>query len=328
MLAEMSSSGYDPFSRGRFGVGSASLEAVDGSRGRTFPVEIWFPAEAPGPLPLVIFSHHSGGGRLGATYLCMHLASHGYVVAAMDHSEVVAPEFGSRAGESAAERAARIDAVISARVPDVRFLLDYLLDGRASRELAGRELDAGRIGLAGHSFGGWTALAVPEQEERVAAVVALAPGGSSRPVPGVLPLTLTFDWRRPAPVLILTGDCDVPVPLDGVQEVFGRAPSPKRMFVLRRADHEHFADDVEATHEALRAMTLPGEAAWMTAAMLPASALVSGETAHTFTCGLVVAHLDSALRADPAAGEFLSTGAEPALAALGVNGYACRPAAS
>jgi predicted dienelactone hydrolase len=77
--------------------------------------------------PLIIFSHSSGGHRRSATFLCVHLASHGYVVAALDHSEVVATELARRDGESGAERAARIDAVIANRVPDVRFLLDHLL---------------------------------------------------------------------------------------------------------------------------------------------------------------------------------------------------------
>jgi predicted dienelactone hydrolase len=35
-----------------------------------------------GPRPLIIFSHHSGGHRRKATFLCAHLASHGYAVAA------------------------------------------------------------------------------------------------------------------------------------------------------------------------------------------------------------------------------------------------------
>jgi hypothetical protein len=121
------------------------------------------------------------------------------------------------------------------------------------------------------------------------------------------------------PILILTGDCDVPVPLEGVQEIFARAPAPKRMFVLRRADHQHFADDVEASHEALRAMTLPGEAAWMTAAMLPATALCPGEHGHLFARGLALAHLDSALRGNAAAEEFLTSHAGRALAARGVD---------
>jgi dienelactone hydrolase len=146
----------------------------------------------------------------------------------MDHSEVVVPELGPRPGESAAGRARRIDAVIGSRVPDVRVLLAALTGPGPVAGLGGISLDPARIAVAGHSFGGWTALAAPESEPRVRAVVALAPGGSSRPVPGVLPLTLAFGWKRAVPLLILTGDRDVPVPLDGVQEIFDRAPSPSR----------------------------------------------------------------------------------------------------
>ena len=277
----MAAEHYDPFVPGPSAVGVRTLEIQDRDRGRVFPCEIWYPAANPRPSsspaggrgeerdaparpgehPLTIFSHFSVGGRRTATYLTTHLASHGYAVAAMDHSEVVAPGLGPRSGESAAGRARRIDAVIASRVPDVRVLLSALTGPSPVAGLDGIGLDPELIAVAGHSFGGWTALAAPESEPRVRAVVAFAPGGSSRPVPGVLPLTLAFGWERVVPLLILTGDRDVPVPLDGVQEIFGRAPEPKRMFVLRRADHEHFADDVEGRHEALRAMTLPGEAA-------------------------------------------------------------------
>ena len=237
----------------------------------------------------------------------------------MDHSEVVAPELGPNPAEDRDARARRIDAIITNRVPDVRVLLATLTGPRPHSGLAGVGLDRDLIGVAGHSFGGWTALAAPEQEPRVRAVVALAPGGSLRPVPGVLPLTLTFDWSRTVPVLILTGDCDVPIPLEGVQDIFARTPEPKRMFVLRRADHQHFADNVEASHEALRGTTLPGEAAWMTAAMLPASELCPGQHGHLFTRGLALAHFDWALRGDAAAREFLASSAERALAARGVD---------
>jgi dienelactone hydrolase len=346
MLVVMSAAEYDPFEPGQFGVGVRTLEVSDSDRGRVFPCELWYPAAmlrpaggsgreddaaaeqrgapaAVGPHPLVIFSHFSGGGRRTATYLTTHLASHGYAVAAIDHSEVVTPELGPNPDEDTAARARRIDAIIASRVPDVRIVLSALTGPQQPAELDGIAMDRDLIGLAGHSFGGWTALAAPEQEPRVRAVVALAPGGSSRPLPGVLPLTLAFGWRRVVPVVILTGDCDVPVPLEGVQEIFARAPEPKRMFVLRRADHEHFADDVEARHEALRATTLPGEAAWMTAAMLPASELCPGEHGHLFTRGLALAHLDSALRGNAAAQEFLATGAERALAVRGVDGEQC-----
>jgi predicted dienelactone hydrolase len=335
MLVVMTAEQYDPFEPGQFGVGVRTVELRDQDRGRIFPCEVWYPtaihpaagppaeqrgaAAAPGQHPLIIFSHFSGGGRRTATYLTTHLASYGYAVAALDHSEVVTPELGPRPNEGRGERAKRIDAIIASRVPDVRVLLSALTGPTPLAGLEGIDLHPDLIGIAGHSFGGWAALAAPEHEPRIRAVVALAPGGSSRPVPGVLPLTLAFGWKPSVPILILTGDCDVPVPLEGVQEIFARAPAPKRMFVLHRADHQHFADDVEASHEALRAMTLPGEAAWMTSAMLPASALCPGEHGHLFARSLALAHLDSALRGNAAAEEFLTSHAGRALAALGVD---------
>lgn len=39
-----------------------------------------------------VYSHPSRSHRRAATFLCTRLASHGYVVAAMDHSESVVPE--------------------------------------------------------------------------------------------------------------------------------------------------------------------------------------------------------------------------------------------
>ena len=335
MLVVMTAAQYDPFEPGRFGVGVRTFEVRDQDRARVFPGEIWYPAAssrppggsaeergaraAPGLRPLIIFSHFSGGGRRTATYLTTHLASHGYAVAAIDHSEVVTPELAPSPDEDRSDRGRRIDVIIASRVPDVRVLLSALTGPHRPVGLDGIGLHPELTGVAGHSFGGWTALAAPEQDSRVRAVVALAPGGSSRPTPGVLPLTLAFEWKRVLPVLILTGDSDVPVPLEGVQEIFGRAPEPKRMFVLRRADHEHFADDVEASHEALRATTLPGEAAWMTAAILPASKLCPGEHGHLFARSLALAHLDSTLRGSGSAEDFLAERAVRALAARGVE---------
>ena len=292
-------------------------------RGRVFPCEIWYPAggAGPGPRPLVVFSHYAGGHRRTATFLCTHLASHGYVVAGVDHSEVVAAELAPRAGETPGERRTRIDAVIGSRVPDVRFLLDYLLDGQAG----GVVLDARRVGLAGHSLGGWTVLATPESDPRVRAVVAMAPGGSSRPRPGVLPVSLTFAWGRDVPVLYLAAEDDVPVPPAGVRELFDRTPATKQMAILRHADHQHFADDVEASHEALRAMTLPGEAAWIPAAMRPIAELCPGEHAHMFARSLALAHLDATLRRSAAAARFLAGDLEAELAAGGVEAIMHRP---
>ena len=183
----MAAEDYDPFVPGPFAVGVRTVEIQDRARGRVFPCEIWYPAAGPpsacprpggraeqrdaqawpGGHPLIVFSHFSGGGRRTATYLTTHLAGHGYAVAAMDHSEVVAPELGPRPGESAAGRARRINAVIAGRVPDVRVLLSALTGPRPVAGLGGIGLDRELIAVAGHSFGGWTALAAPQSEPRV-----------------------------------------------------------------------------------------------------------------------------------------------------------------
>src|SRR5262245_60549852 len=91
---------YDPFAKGPFCVGERTFHAHDAARNRVFPCEVWYPASESardatphaGAYPLILFSHHSGGHRRAATFLHTHLASHGYVVAALDHSEVVDKE--------------------------------------------------------------------------------------------------------------------------------------------------------------------------------------------------------------------------------------------
>ena len=297
----MPSGRYDPASAGTFEVSTQAGEAEDEARGITFPIDIWAPAgRGAGSSPLVLFSHYSGGDRRKSSFLCGHLASHGYVVAALDHSEIVDPRLARRDGETPAERKGRVDAIIASRVPDVRFLLDHVL-------ARGSAIDASRIGIVGHSFGGWTALAAPESDRRICSIVALAPGGSERPRPGIIPSKLTFDWGRAVPVMFVAAENDVPVPLQNVVEVFDRAPSPKRLFVLRRADHQHFVDDVEGEHEAVRAATFPGESAWIPAATRPVAELMSGEDAHRIVRALTLAHFDATLRGNVAAGGFLDT---------------------
>jgi dienelactone hydrolase len=310
---------YDPFAPGTFPVAVRTIVAPDSVRGRRFPTEVWSPAESRDTdRPLIIYSHSSGGHRRSATFLGTHLASHGYVVAAMDHSEFVAPELARRDGETSDKRDARVAAVIASRVPDVRFLLDYLLsDGDLG-------LDPQRIGLVGHSFGGWTVLATTEVEPRIRSVVAMAPGGNSNPRPGILPLTLAFAWGRDVATLYLAAENDVMIPLAGVTELFDRTPASTRMVILRRADHQHFVDDVEGEHEAIRTASLPGDAAWIPGAMQPIDQLASGEQAHVFVRGLTLAHLDATLRESEVARQFLDGDVEGALAARGVEAIAYR----
>jgi predicted dienelactone hydrolase len=265
---------------GPFPVGTHTFEARDRARDRLFPCEIWCPAET-GAWPLVLFSHHSRGSRRSATYLTTHLASHGYVVAALDHSEVVAPEI-----------AGNVQGFIANRVPDARFLLDYMLAGAIP---CSASPDPDRIAIVGHSAGGWTALALPETDTRIQAVVALAPGGASNPKPGIIPATLSFNWPRPPATLYIVAEDDVLTPIAGMHELYSRTPGPKQMVVLPRADHLHFVDNVEQAHEQLRAASLPPEASWISREMRPIAELCTGEEAHRQIQSHTLAHLNTAL---------------------------------
>jgi predicted dienelactone hydrolase len=345
---------YDPFVRGRFPVGVRTFEALDALRNRLFPCEIWYPAAAqhmgqdlapetqdvftvpardeslrqsavrnaaaaPESWPLILFSHSSGGHRRSSTFLCTHLSSHGYVVAALDHSEIVAPDLARRDGETAAQRAARVEAVIASRVPDIRFLLDRLL---ANREAP---VDPARIGIVGHSFGGWTALAATEADPRIRAVVALAPGGSSQPRPGILPVTIAFTWGRDVPTLYLIAENDTVLPLAGMFELFERTPSTKQMVILRRADHAHFVDNIEQVHEAMRTIKVTADMAEMQKQMRPIAELCSEEQAHLFVRGLALSHLDATLKRRAEARQFLLGDVEAALAERGVEAIVPQP---
>ncbi|TMD12116.1 MAG: hypothetical protein E6J00_12855 [Chloroflexi bacterium] len=71
---------YDPFAPGPLAVEARTIEASDPARGRLFPCDLWLP-ERQGEHPLIVFSHSSAGNRRSASFLCTHLASHGYAVA-------------------------------------------------------------------------------------------------------------------------------------------------------------------------------------------------------------------------------------------------------
>jgi dienelactone hydrolase len=241
----------------------------------------------------------------------------------MNHSEVVAPELAPHPHETTEEKAARLQNVIGSRVPDVRFLLDHLL--RVCLVDLGIPVDPTRIGIMGHSFGGWTALAAPEAEPGIAAVVAIAPGGASHPKPGILPLQLDFHWGRDVPTLYLVAENDSALPLPGMCELFLRTPATKQMFILRRADHYHFMDYPEQVHEGMRTTSWPEELSWISRDMRPIAELCSGEQAHLFARALTLCHFDAVISQNAEARELLDGKPDAEFAARGVETIAYKP---
>jgi predicted dienelactone hydrolase len=142
------------------------LDWHDKARDRDVPVKIYAPATGAGPFPVIVFSHGLGGSRNSYEYLGRHWASWGYVSVHVDHE-------GS---DTAALRKGDVKDAIGARNAlarplDVRFVLDQLETLNQGGSPLSHRLDLSRVGMAGHSFGSWTTMAVAGQ--------ALGPRGSS-----------------------------------------------------------------------------------------------------------------------------------------------------
>jgi predicted dienelactone hydrolase len=225
---------------GPFPVGVRTLEFVDQARmnvqatgPRPVTVEIWYPStseavtgveryvanlfgfdvartptyrdvgRANGPFPIVIFSHGNAGIRFQSIFLASHLASHGYIVVSPDHHGNTFLDIG----------AGIVDAQSAVNRPlDMRFVLDEMLAHNATPDDFFRgAIDPARIGMSGHSFGGYTTFALAAgtyADTRIGAFLPLAPA--------VL-FDDAFFQSITAPILIQGGSLDVTTPFDSQQ---------------------------------------------------------------------------------------------------------------
>ena len=142
-------------------VKSVKFEWRDDARARAVPAKIYYPASGTGACPVIVFSHGLGGSRDGYAYLGECWASNGFVSVHLQHvgSDDSAWRGQTNAMESMRAAAANPKEILD-RPRDVKFALDQLeaLNRTAGSPLRGR-LDLKRVGVAGHSFGAYTALA-------------------------------------------------------------------------------------------------------------------------------------------------------------------------
>ncbi len=131
------------------------------------------PAGDQGSLPLVVLSPGFLHPRSTLTGLAEDLASHGYVVAGIDHTyESHATTFpDGRVATCLARQAPRRDRperVVAGRAADVSFVLGELTGARPAWPGAGL-IDSSRIAMAGHSIGGASAIAALVADSRILA---------------------------------------------------------------------------------------------------------------------------------------------------------------
>jgi predicted dienelactone hydrolase len=266
-LLHSASASEPPGSYGAWAVGHRQLASADASRGnRSLPLEVWYPVDAPdavgpltlytlvsslgltlasavayagvpvsnaGPRPLIVFSHGSGGLAIQSIKLMEHLASHGFVVVAPSHT-------GNTQADITGGTAVSLTQALLDRSPDVSFVIDHMTERSADSldSFFGR-IDAQKIGVAGHSLGGFTALAMASgygaipPDPRVKAILPIAPSASYLSDAELAGISV--------PTLLLTGTLDSL--LSEQIRVFGLIDRVDRYRVdVIGATHTHFAN--------------------------------------------------------------------------------------
>jgi len=209
--------------------------------------------------PVVLFSPGLTGVRGQNTGWAMDLASHGYVVVAVDHPYDAAAVV-RRDGTVARTRVIATgddvednrmaDRLASLRAADLRFVLDELhqltgLGDHGEQRSAGSDglmrlqgrLDLQRVAVAGHSIGGAAALLAAGEDSRIKAVVDL----------DGLPRRIASLERRPPVLALVAGRGTGSAPGDerydaALDEVLTAAAPPSVRVEVPGAAHLSFTD--------------------------------------------------------------------------------------
>jgi predicted dienelactone hydrolase len=208
-------------------------------------IEIWVPPTfltSETKWPLVIFSHGFGACGKQAAFLMEHMADNGYIVAAPNHEDArwcrdenkedfsktdKWPEKPFRFPEQWSEKTEQD------RGDDIIFVLEDMLKNRKYRDY----IDQERVGLIGHSLGGYTALGLSGaweswKDARFKAVVALSPFVQPFLIKQTLP-------NVSVPVMYQGGTRDAPVTpiIKKSLGAYETTNAPKYFVELENANH-------------------------------------------------------------------------------------------
>lgn len=236
-----------------FKVKTLSYQWFDRARDRYVPVKIYYPENFTNKAPLIIFSHGLGGSREGYSYLGNYWAQCGYISAHIQHigsdSNILIKSTNIM---QSMRQALKEPSNFINRPLDVSFAIDVLIKLNDTKgELFGR-IDTNKIGVAGHSFGAWTSLALigyrqslllnTRPDSRIKAAIIMSP-------PSVPPSAVLSIKNIKTPVFYMTGTLDSSLVVDTKPEERRAAfdigsSSDQYLLTLNGADHLTFADGI------------------------------------------------------------------------------------
>ena len=223
---------YPPQQLGGFGIGHTAFQMNDVDRNRNLDVDVWYPNEsdsgtpltsyaldatidfqfpstiahasppvAEGIFPLIVSSHGTGLYSTSQASVNERLASHGFVVVALNHT-----------GNSFRDADRSETDIAEDRILDVGFAIDEMLNMSAADEgMFSKRIDGSKIGAKGLSYGGVTAVAAHtgsaslgvERDARIKAIMPITSGFFSWMGLSESNLDITV------PTLILNGTRDI-----------------------------------------------------------------------------------------------------------------------
>jgi dienelactone hydrolase len=205
-----------------------------------------------GAHPVVVFTHGYTGTFTDYTFIFEDLASRGYIVASVDHTyeatavqfpdgRFVKSVFGSHLGNTWRGDDKAFSLSLSVRLSDLKFVLNELerlnagVDGPFSSKL-----DMSRVALAGHSFGGLTAILGVEQDPRFKVGIV---------IDGVIPDN-SASGSTGTPVFLLAAGREQWS--DAERRLWGHLQGPRLAVNLKGAEHVTPTDEVWLATGAIR----------------------------------------------------------------------------
>lgn len=192
-----------PKATGTYKVNTAVYTYTDKNRIETFnnkgenrrvTVEFWYPKDAQGKYPLVVFSHGAFGVRSSNTSTFNDLASNGYIVCSINHpyhsmynkdtegtvttvdrsflQEVLDANNGVYDDETVFKLERKW---LKLRTEDMNFVLDTIKEKAkdSEAEQVYQHIDISKIGLIGHSLGGAASVQLGRNRDDISAVIDL-----------------------------------------------------------------------------------------------------------------------------------------------------------
>lgn len=167
-------------------------EFTDTGKNRFVNVEFWYPKNAHGTYPLLVFSHGAYGIKSSNTSTYTELASHGYVVVSIDHPyhsfytasddgtiTTINSEYLQEFNNSNKNGIYTMEQLyglfqkwMKLRTDDMNFVIDTILKkSKSDTDPIYQLINTDKIGVFGHSMGGAASVWLGRERDDVSAVV-------------------------------------------------------------------------------------------------------------------------------------------------------------